>query len=114
MSGGNMVSRRGAAIEIRMRAWAETNAAAARALADIDRRRQGYIERMLVAAGVAPALAAIRTQILYWTYLGAALSRRRLAGARLDRIVTELKAIGLGGRGKGLDYRRAPRRNWQS
>jgi AcrR family transcriptional regulator len=86
----------GAAIEIRMRAWAETNAAAARALADIDRRRQSYIERMLVAAGVAPALSATRTQILYWTYLGAALSRRKLTGARLDRIVAELKGIGLG------------------
>jgi hypothetical protein len=42
-------------------------------------------------------LAATRTQILYWTYLGAALSRRRLTRARLDRIVAELKAIGLGG-----------------
>jgi AcrR family transcriptional regulator len=88
----------GAAIEIRIRAWAETNPAAARALADIDRRRQGYVERLLVEAGVAPALAATRTQILYWTYLGAALSRRRLTRARLDRIVAELKAIGLGGR----------------
>jgi hypothetical protein len=47
--------------------------------------------------GVAPALAATRTQILYWTYLGAALSRRKLTGARLDRLVAELKAIGLGG-----------------
>jgi hypothetical protein len=47
--------------------------------------------------GAAPALAATRTQILYWTYLGAALSRRRLTRARLDRIVAELKAIGLGG-----------------
>jgi len=80
-----------------MRAWAETNAAATRALADIDRRRQSYIERMLIEAGVGPALAATRTQILYWTYLGAALSRRKLIGARLDRIVAELKAVGLGG-----------------
>jgi AcrR family transcriptional regulator len=88
----------GAAIEIRLRAWGETNAAAARALADVDHRRRRYIEQLLVAAGLAPALAATRTQILYWTYLGAALSRSRLAGARLDRIVAELKAIGLGGR----------------
>jgi AcrR family transcriptional regulator len=88
----------GAAIEIRMRAWAETNAAAARALVDIDRTRQSYIERLLVEAGVAPPAAATRTQILYWTYLGAALSRRKLTGARLDRIVAELKGIGLAGR----------------
>lgn len=85
----------GAALEVRMRAWAEHNRAAGRALADIDRRRRGYIKRMLVAAGIAPAAAATRTQVLYWTYLGAALSRERLAGARLERVVAELKRIGL-------------------
>jgi len=88
----------GAAVEVRMRAWAESNAAPARALAEIDRQRRAYIERMLIEEGVAPALAATRTQVLYWTYLGAALSRSRLAGARLDRMVGELKAIGLGAR----------------
>src|SRR5262245_26076178 len=88
---------RGGAMEIRMRAWAESNAAAARALDNIDRRRQGYIERLLVEAGVAPAPAATRTQVLYWAYLGAALSRGRLSGARLDRMVAELKSIGLAG-----------------
>ena len=87
----------GAALEIRMRAWAENNAKAARAIDDIDRRRRGYIERLLLEAGIAPPLAATRTQVLYWTYLGAALSRSRLAGERLDRIVAELKQIGLGG-----------------
>jgi AcrR family transcriptional regulator len=87
----------GAAIEIRMRAWAESNAAAARALDDIDRRRRGYIERLLIDAGIAPPLAATRTQVLYWAYLGAALSRSRLTGPRLDRMVAELKAIGLDG-----------------
>jgi len=86
---------RGAAVEVRMRAWAESNAAAARALAVVDRRRHGYIERLLVDAGIAPAMAAMRTQVLYWAYLGAALSRSRLTGARLDRMVTELKQIGL-------------------
>src|SRR5262249_8301522 len=84
---------RGAAVEVRMRAWAESKAAAARALADVDRRRRGYIERMLVEAGVATAMAATRTQVLYWAYLGAALSRSRLTGARLDLIVSELKQI---------------------
>src|SRR5262249_32566794 len=84
------------ALEIRMRAWAENNAEVARALDDIDRRRRGYIERLLIEAGLAPPLAATRTQVLYWTYLGAALSRGRLTGERLDRIVAELKQIGLG------------------
>jgi AcrR family transcriptional regulator len=87
----------GAALEIRMRAWAESNTAAARALYEIDCRRRGYIERLLLEAGIAPALAATRTQVLYWTYLGAALSRSKLTGERLERIVAELKRIALGG-----------------
>jgi hypothetical protein len=86
----------GAALEVRMRAWAETNAEAARALDDMDRRRRGYIERLLLEAGIAPPLAATRAQVLYWTYLGAALSRSRLTGERLHRIVAELTRIGLG------------------
>jgi AcrR family transcriptional regulator len=83
-------------LELRMRGWAEDNAEAARVLSDIDRRRKAYIEQMLVVAGVTPPLAARRAQLLYWSYLGAALSRSKLTGKRLDRIVAELKRIGLG------------------
>jgi AcrR family transcriptional regulator len=86
-----------AALEIRMRGWAESNPAAARALDDMDRRRRGYIERLLLEVGIAPALAATRTQVLYWTYLGAAFNRSKLTGERLERIVAELKRIALGG-----------------
>jgi len=86
-----------APLEVRMRAWADENADAARALGDIDRRRSAYIERMLLDAGIAPPLAATRAQLLYWAYLGAALSRSKLTGERLDRMVAELKLIGLGG-----------------
>jgi AcrR family transcriptional regulator len=86
----------GAALEIRMRTWADNDAEAARAVDDIDRRRREYIEQLLVGAGIAPPLAATRAQLLYWTYLGAALSRGKLTGERLDRMVAELKQIGLG------------------
>ena len=89
-----------AQVEVRMRIWADKNAAAAQALSDIDRRRKAYIERLLVEMGVAPSRAATRTQLLYWAYLGAALSGSKLAGERLDRIVDELKRIGLGGASK--------------
>jgi AcrR family transcriptional regulator len=85
-----------AALEIRMRAWADNNAEAASAVADIDRRRCAYIERMLVDAGITQPAAATRTQVLYWTYLGAALSRGKLTGEGLDRTVAELKRLGLG------------------
>jgi len=84
-------------LEVRMRAWADSNAEAARVLTDIDRRRREYIEQMLVDAGIPPSRAATRAQILYWTYLGAALNRSKLTAERLDRLVAELKRIGLGG-----------------
>jgi len=95
------LARRGfghdAVLEIRMRAWADHNAEAARILRAIDRRRRAYMEQMLTEAGIAPSLAATRAQLLYWAYLGAALSRSKLTGERLDRIVAELKLIGLRG-----------------
>jgi AcrR family transcriptional regulator len=87
-----------ARLEVRMRAWAETNAEAARALNSIDRRRKAYIEQLLVDAAIARPLAATRAQLLYWTYLGAALSRGKLAGERLDRMVSELELIALSAR----------------
>jgi AcrR family transcriptional regulator len=83
-------------LEIRMRTWADHNAEAARALGDIDRRRQQYLERLLRDAGITPPLAAMRAQLLYWSYLGAALSRCTPKGARLDSVVAELTRIGLG------------------
>jgi AcrR family transcriptional regulator len=87
---------RGGALEVRMRTWADNNTEAARALRGIDRRRREYIERMLAEAGIPPPLAATRAQLLYWTYLGAALSRSKFTDEQLDRIVTELKHIALG------------------
>jgi AcrR family transcriptional regulator len=88
----------GASLEVRMRTWAEHNPEASRAVSEIDRRRRDYIERLLAEAGIAPALAATRAQLVYWTYLGAALSRNRLTGERLDQALVELKRIGLAAR----------------
>jgi AcrR family transcriptional regulator len=87
---------RGAPLEIRVRTWGETNAHAARAIGETDRRRRDYIEHLLREAGVAAALASARAQLVYWAYLGAALSHGRLSGERLDRLVDELKRIALG------------------
>src|SRR5262245_20483464 len=86
-----------AALEIRMRSWADGNAGAARAVEGIDRRRCRYMEQLLVDAGVSPGLAQTRAQLLYWSYLGSALSRNRLTGKRLERTSAELKQIGLRG-----------------
>jgi hypothetical protein len=68
-----------------------------RARDDMNRRRRGYIERLLRGAEIAPALAATRTQVIYWTYLGAAFNGSKVTGERLERIVAELKRIALGG-----------------
>jgi AcrR family transcriptional regulator len=86
----------GGPLETRMRSWAESNADAANAVSDIDRRRRDYLEELLVDAGVARPLAATRARLLYWAYLGAALSRTRLAGEGLRRMVAELNRVGLG------------------
>lgn len=86
----------GAAVEIRVRSWADSNADAARAVGQVDYRRRDYLKQLLIEAGVAPAAAEQRAQLLYWSYLGAALSRSKLTGGRLSEFVAELKRIGLG------------------
>jgi AcrR family transcriptional regulator len=104
---------RGGSLEARMRTWAEENGEAARAINDIDRRRRDYIEQLLVQAGVAPLVASTRAQLLYWTFLGAALSCDRLSGDRLQRMVSELKQLGLRphpASGRGVAEGRPPRR----
>ena len=86
-----------AALDVSMRAWATNNAEAAQAVGREDSRRREYIEGLLVEAGAAPSLAATRAQLMYWTYLGAASSRGRLTGRRLERMVAELKHLALSG-----------------
>jgi AcrR family transcriptional regulator len=81
----------GGSLEVRMRAWAEENECAAQAVSDIDRRRREYLEKLLVQAGVAPARAATRALLLYWTYLGAALSGGMRGGERLQKVAAELR-----------------------
>jgi hypothetical protein len=57
-------------------------------------------------------VSVTRTPVLYWTYLGAAWSRSKLTGERLERTVAELKRIALGGpfakRAVNEDSRRLP------
>ena len=94
----------GAALEVRMRAWADVNPVAARAVAEVDRRRRDYLEQLLAEAGIARPLAAARAQLLYWTYLGAISSRTRTRTTpeRLDMIVAELERLALGRTADGV------------
>jgi hypothetical protein len=56
----------------------------------IDRRRVDYVAHMLRQAGVKPDLAAARAQILYWAFLGYALSDQPLPPARQKAVIDEL------------------------
>ena len=87
-----------ALLELRMRAWADKSDRAARAVKAVDARRKAYIERLLEEADIPAALAATRAKLLYWAYLGAALSRDKLTDERLEPIVAELELMALGRR----------------
>src|SRR5215813_1836972 len=71
--------RRRCSLEVGMRAWADNNAMAAHALRQVDRRRRTYIEKLLRELGMPAPLAAVRTTVLYWAYLGAAVSHHRIS-----------------------------------
>lgn len=77
-------------LERAVRNWAAFDAAAQSAVRAIDRRRIDYIEALLAKRGLAPATAQARAQILYWTFLGFALSGTPVPGARIQGLIDEL------------------------
>ena len=85
------------ALENAVRTWATVDPAARAAVQAIDQRRLGYIETLLRQSGLSADLARARAQILYWTFLGFALSDETAAagatrgGAR--RIASDRRAI---------------------
>jgi AcrR family transcriptional regulator len=81
------------ALERAVRSWAAFDASAKAAVQAIDRRRLDYVEELIRARGVAPELAAARAQILYWAFLGYALSDRPLAKAQTETAIAELVRI---------------------
>lgn len=80
-------------LERAVRNWAAFDAAAQGAVRAIDRRRLGYIDGLLEQRGLAPANAQARAQILYWTFLGFALSGAPVPAARLQALLDELLAM---------------------
>jgi AcrR family transcriptional regulator len=77
-------------LERAVRSWAAFDAAAQTAVRGIDRRRLDYIETLLVKRGFEPASAQARAQILYWTFLGFALSAAPVPAARLQGLLEEM------------------------
>jgi AcrR family transcriptional regulator len=77
-------------LERAVRNWAAFEPAAHAAVRAIDRRRLDYIEGLLEKRGLTAARAQARAQILYWTFLGFALSSPSLPAARLQPLLDEL------------------------
>ncbi|MDD1521785.1 MULTISPECIES: TetR/AcrR family transcriptional regulator [Bradyrhizobium] len=80
-------------LERAVRNWAAFDASAQGAVRAIDRRRLDYIEELLQKRGQAPATAVARAQILYWTFLGFALSGPSITATRLQAMLDELLAM---------------------
>ena len=78
------------ALENAVRTWATVDPAALAAVQAIDRRRLSYIESLLGAPGLSDDVARARAQILYWAFLGYALSEKPLPAARQKAVLDEL------------------------
>ena len=80
-------------LERAVRSWAAFDAAAKAAVLAIDQRRLNYVEGLIRARGVASDKAALRAQILYWAFLGYALTDKPLAKTQMETVIAELVAI---------------------
>ena len=81
------------ALERAVRSWATFDAAAKSAVQAIDRRRLDYVEGLIRARGIAADVAQARAQILYWAFLGYALSDKPLSKAQRETFIAELARI---------------------
>jgi AcrR family transcriptional regulator len=81
------------ALESAMRSWATLDPVARAAVETVDRRRLSYIQSLLAASGLVPGIARARAQILYWAFLGFALSEKPLPRARQTAVLEELIRI---------------------
>jgi AcrR family transcriptional regulator len=77
-------------LERAVRTWASVDATARAAVQAIDRRRLGYVESLLTQSGMPADTARARAQILYWAFLGFALSDQPLPKARQQAVLDEL------------------------
>jgi AcrR family transcriptional regulator len=78
------------ALERAVRSWAAFEPAARAAVQAIDRRRLGYVASLFEQTGLAPGAAAARAQILYWAFLGFALSEQPLPKAEQQMMLDEM------------------------
>ena len=76
----------------RITRWSEQKSAQ-NAVQAIDRRRLSYVENLLKTSGFSPGTARARAQILYWAFVGFALSDQPLPRARQAAVLDELLRI---------------------
>ena len=80
-------------LESAMRSWAAHDPVARSVVQAVDQRRMGYIEKLLRDAGLPLEVARARTQILYWAFLGFALSDGPPSRTRQAAILGELLRV---------------------
>ncbi len=80
-------------LEKAVRTWATLDPLARSAVQAIDRRRLGYVESLFKASGLSDDVARARAQIIYWAFLGFALSDKPLPPARQAEVLDELLRI---------------------
>jgi AcrR family transcriptional regulator len=80
-------------LESAMRSWAAQDASARATVQAVDQRRLGYVENLLRASGLPAETARARAQILYWAFLGFALSDKQLSRPRQATLLDELLRI---------------------
>ena len=81
------------ALEKAVRTWAAHDPAARIAMQAMDRRRLSYVEKLLRASGLSSGIARARAQILYWAFVGYALSDKPPPPARRAAVLAELLRI---------------------
>jgi AcrR family transcriptional regulator len=81
------------ALERAVRSWAAFDEAAKAAVQSIDCRRLDYVEGLMRARGTAPEIAEARAQLIYWAFLGYALSDKPLSKTAREAMLTELVRI---------------------
>jgi AcrR family transcriptional regulator len=81
------------ALEKAVRSWASFDAAARAAVQAIDRRRLDYVVHLLRDAKLPREVAQARAQILYWAFLGSALSDKPLPKGQQQAVLDELLRI---------------------
>jgi AcrR family transcriptional regulator len=81
------------ALENAVRTWATFDPRARTTVQAIDRRRLGYVENLLGSSGLPPDTARARAQILYWAFVGFALSDKPLSQAEQAKVIAELVRV---------------------